>query len=52
MLLCFIFFAGAIAMILASGIYWCLILWVAEAVVCVALAIADSSKRESKKSGK
>ena len=47
MLLCFIFFAGAIAMILASGLYWFLILWVAEAVACVALYITDHRKTKA-----
>lgn len=46
-LLCIIFFSGAIAMILASGIYWCLILWVAETVVCVALYITDHRKTKA-----
>ncbi len=53
--LCVLYFVFAgVLIVLAEELvlYWCFALWAAEAVECVALAITDRSKRESKKSRK
>lgn len=53
--LCVLYFVfGGVLIVLAEelALYWCFALWTAEAVACVALAITDLSKRESKKNRK
>ncbi len=53
--LCVLYFVvGGVLIVLAEelALYWCFALWMAEAVACVALAITDLSKRESKKNRK
>lgn len=50
--LCVIYFVfGGVLIVLAEELvlYWCFVLWVVEAVVCMLLAIGEHNKKESKK---